>query len=307
LKFFYFLACNSEILSKFAFEIAILEKDEFMEDRKDFLGIQTIENVIKENYVYVVKTAFGYQLVHMKKKNIAIVMMLLLSAMGAMAQGVENRVGRFSVIPRIGVAIANLSDNSIFLATENNREVKSKSQAGFSGGLDVEYRATDYLGVSLGAYYARQGARWGDYEIAVNGDTGNNGIKKYTGVKDHHLNLDYVQVPLMLKAYVAPQFAIMAGAQVGFLCGDGKMLSEETDLEKDNKTGSTLYKESRDVESTYAAKKVNVSIPVGLSYEYLNVILDARYHIGLTKVNKVDAGDSKNKVFTFTVGYRFGL
>ncbi len=47
-------------------------------------------------------------------------------------------------------------------------------------------------------------------------------IKKYTGVKDHHLNLDYVQVPLMLKAYVAPQFAIMAGAQVGFLCGDGR-------------------------------------------------------------------------------------
>ena len=111
----------------------------------------------------------------------------------------------------------------------------------------------------------------------------------------------------MLKAYVAPQFAIMAGAQVGFLCGDGKMLSEETDLEKDHKTGSTLYKESRDVESTYAAKKVNVSIPVGLSYEYMNVILDARYHIGLTKVNKTDAGDSKNKVFTFTVGYRFGL
>lgn len=307
MKFFYFLACNSEILSKFAFEIAILEKDEFMEDRKDFLGIQTIENVIKENYVYVVKTAFGYQLVHMKKKNIAIVMMLLLSAMGAMAQGVENRVGRFSVIPRIGVAIANLSDNSIYLATENNREVKSKSQAGFLGGLDVEYRATDYLGVSLGAYYARQGARWGDYEMAVQGDAGNNGVKKYTGVKDHRLNLDYVQVPLMLKAYVAPQFAIMAGAQVGFLCGDGKMLSEETDLEKDNKTGSTLYKESRDVESTYAAKKVNVSIPVGLSYEYLNVILDARYHIGLTKVNKVGGGDSKNKVFTFTVGYRFGL
>lgn len=72
------------------------------------------------------------------KKNIAIMMLLLLSAMGAMAQGVENRVGRFSVIPRVGVTIANLSDNSIYLATENNREVKSKSQAGFSGGLDVE-------------------------------------------------------------------------------------------------------------------------------------------------------------------------
>ena len=96
----------------------------------------------------------------MMKKNIAIVMMLLLSAIGAMAQGVENPVGRFSVIPRIGVAIANLSDNSIYLATENGREVKSKYQTGFLGGLDVEYRATDYLGVSLGACYVRQGARW---------------------------------------------------------------------------------------------------------------------------------------------------
>ena len=233
------------------------------------------------------------------KKNIAIVMMLLLSVIGAMAQGEENPVGRFSVIPRIGVAIANLSDNSIYLTTENGREVKSKNQTGFLGGLDVEYRATDYLSVSLGACYVRQGARWGDYEMAENGNVVNNGIKKYTGVKNHHLNLDYVQIPLMLKAYVAPQF--------GFLCGDGKMLSEETELEKDNKTGSTLYKESREVESIYAAKKVNVSIPVGLSYEYMNVILDARYHIGLTKVNKEDAGDSKNKVFTFTIGYRFAL
>lgn len=241
------------------------------------------------------------------KKNIAIVMMLLLSAIEAMAQGEENPVGRFSVIPRIGVAIANLSDNSIYLTTENGREVKSKNQTGFLGGLDVEYRATDYLSVSLGACYVRQGARWGDYEMAENGNVVNNGIKKYTGVKNHHLNLDYVQIPLMLKAYVAPQFAIMAGAQVGFLCGDGKMLSEETELEKDNKTGSTLYKESREVESIYAAKKVNVSIPVGLSYEYMNVILDARYHIGLTKVNQIGAGDSRNKVLTFTVGYRFGL
>ena len=143
--------------------------------------------------------------------------------------------------------------------------------------------------------------------MAVDGNVANSGVKKYTGVKNHHLNLDYVQIPLMLKAYVAPQFAIMVGAKVGFLCGDGKMLSEETELEKDNKTGSTLYKDSRDVESTWAAKKVNVSIPVGLSYEYMNVILDARYHIGLTKVNKVDGGDSKNKVFTFTIGYRFAL
>lgn len=244
---------------------------------------------------------------YMKKKNIVILMLLLLSSIGTMAQSVENPVGRFSVIPRVGVAIANWSNNSLYLVEGNVEELKSKNQVGFLGGIDVEYRATDFLGVSLGAYYARQGCRWGDYEQVVDVNSGkSNDVRKYTGVKNRHLNLDYVNIPLMLKAYVAPQFAIMAGVQLGFLCGDGKLLSEETDLEKD-KTGSTMYKDSRDVENTWPAQKVDVSIPVGLSYEYMNVILDARYNIGLTKANDDNSGSSKNKVFTFTVGYRFTL
>ena len=49
---------------------------------------------------------------YMKKKNIVILMLLLLSSIGTMAQSVENPVGRFSVIPRVGVAIANWSNNS---------------------------------------------------------------------------------------------------------------------------------------------------------------------------------------------------
>ena len=244
---------------------------------------------------------------YMKKKNIAIMLLLLLSSIGAMAQSVESPIGKFSVIPRVGVSIANLSDNSLYLIGGNTEELKSKNQAGFLGGVDVEYRASEVLGVSLGAYYARQGARWGDYEQALDVNSGkSNDVRKYLGVKNRHLNLDYVNVPLMVKAYVAPQFAIMAGAQLGFLCGDGKMLSEETDLEKD-KTGSTMYKDSRDVENVWPTKKLDVSIPVGVSYEYMNVVLDARYNIGLTKTSDDDFSKSKNKVFTFTVGYRFTL
>lgn len=52
-------------------------------------------------------------------------------------------------------------------------------------------------------------------------------------------------------------------------------------------------------------KKVDFAIPVGISYEYMNVILDARYNIGLTKV--YDNIDGKNSVFTFSAGYRFSL
>ncbi len=33
-----------------------------------------------------------------------------------------------------------------------------------------------------------------------------------------------------------------------------------------------------------AFKSLDLSVPVGISYEYMNVCLDARYNIGVTKV-----------------------
>ena len=47
------------------------------------------------------------------------------------------------------------------------------------------------------------------------------------------------------------------------------------------------------------------AIPVGLSFENSNVVLDARYNIGVMKM--VDGDDTKNSVFQFTFGYKFSL
>lgn len=58
---------------------------------------------------------------------------------------------------------------------------------------------------------------------------------------------------------------------------------------------------------TICRHTVDLSIPVGASYEYMNVILDARYNFGLTNIYKIDAMKSKNRFFTITVGYRFNL
>ena len=72
------------------------------------------------------------------KKKIVIMMVLLLAVVGAKAQEVENPVGRFSVIPRIGVSLANWS--GLTLETLDGTSLESKYQAGFMGGADVEYR-----------------------------------------------------------------------------------------------------------------------------------------------------------------------
>lgn len=49
----------------------------------------------------------------------------------------ENPIGKFSVIPRVGVALSNWSNNSIYVSVALGDEIKSKNQAGFMAGADV--------------------------------------------------------------------------------------------------------------------------------------------------------------------------
>ena len=56
------------------------------------------------------------------------------------------------------------------------------------------------------------------------------------------------------------------------------------------------------------AKQVNTfdfAIPIGMSYEFNNFVLDARYNIGVTKVPKY--GDGYTNVLQLTIGYKFKL
>ena len=58
-------------------------------------------------------------------------------------------------------------------------------------------------------------------------------------------------------------------------------------------------------------QKFDFSIPVGISYQFkAPITIDARYQIGLTRLNKETfpgVKNSKNSVFTLTIGYKFAL
>ena len=60
--------------------------------------------------------------------------------------------------------------------------------------------------------------------------------------------------------------------------------------------------------------KTSFKIPVGLSYEISNFVIDARYNIPLSKFAKKEALESlgqkdnwKNGTLTLTIGYKFEL
>lgn len=167
-------------------------------------------------------------------------------------------------------------------------------------GLDVEYQITDILAVSAGAYYSQQGTKYDDIDEYHDVTT-----KKWQEVRNWKEHYDYVNIPVMLSAYVYKNLALKVGAQLG-INTNGKMEYTSIPFSR-TQSGEIQRGEIYKTENDILLKKVEFSIPVGISYEYMNVILDARYNIGVTNVNKYDVTTNRNSVFTFNVGYRFSL
>ncbi len=232
----------------------------------------------------------------MKKYFVLLMMALFVSS----AMKGQERVGTFSLIPKIGVSLANLSGEEIYY---NNAEIpaKGKYNARFVGGVEAVYQMLPMTSISIGVGYVQQGCRFSDFEIG-NPET----ISE--SWDDGRSRLDYIQCPLTINQYIAEGLAVKAGIQLGFLLNSDYSFSL-TPI-KHFPDGSIEYGKTEDmtIDQKDVMRSVDVSIPVGLSYEYLNVVLDARYHFSLTDIYKDKSWPSeKNKVFTITVGYKFNL
>ena len=183
------------------------------------------------------------------------------------------------VQPKVGLNIATLSD-------------ADKAITDLHFGIEAEYMVTDNFSLGLGAILSNQGAKYDYYELNANGEDSRN---KYT------VDLDYVHVPILASYYVLPGLAVKAGVQPGFkMRAKAKFDDRTIDLDELYKLGSVLAGEDIKV------SKFDLSIPVGVSYEYKNIVLDARYNWGLIKVMNV--GDAfYNRCFMVSLGYKLEL
>lgn len=143
---------------------------------------------------------------------------------------------------------------------------------GLAAGVEAEYLATDIFSVSAGLIYSMQGNKAKEEGVTLT------------------TKLDYINIPILANVYVTKGLAVKLGVQPAFNVSDKQKLS-----------GGKASVEAEDV----GAESFDFSIPVGLSYEYNNVVFDARYNFGVTNI--ADGGDSKNSVFQFTLGYKFAL
>lgn len=148
----------------------------------------------------------------------------------------------------------------------------SKMRVGLVAGAELGYQTSEANTVSVGLFYSQQGVKVGDNVTHKN---------------------DYLNIPVMTSYMLFPGFSIEAGLQPSFLVSaKGKDDTGESDL-KD------LY------------NKFDLSLPIGISYEFSKVVLEARYNIGLLKCYKDIEGPNgtmesktKNNVISFTIGYK---
>jgi len=158
-----------------------------------------------------------------------------------------------------------------FSAGDFNNTKDTKARVGMVVGPEFEYTLANRFSLALGINYSQQGAKQDKYDVTY--------------------KMDYLTVPIVANFYIVKGLAIKAGVQPGFNI-------------KSKMDATTVQADFED-----AVKKFDLSIPVGLSYEFRNIVLDARYNFGLTKMfdmNKVDL-NSKNLAFQLTLGYKFTL
>lgn len=222
-------------------------------------------------------------------------------AVSPVAFAQQPKAGTVSIIPRVGVSLANLPGDEI-LTGDAEMPYSPRYKAGFMGGVDVDYQFLPNLSGSIGVYYVQQGCRYDNGTTEIDGQQ-----SQYVGYSNWSTQLHYLNVPLLFNAYIGTGFAIKAGVQMGFALS-GKM--KYTEMEYTRTDEDVVYGKpvDREVSLNKMLSSVTLAIPVGVSYEFSNVIIDARYNIGLTGYGDIYGfKTSKNSVFCFSAAYRFAL
>lgn len=225
------------------------------------------------------------------KKKLLMAAVVMMTALSINAQG-RFEPGTFSLQPRVGLTGA-LITNMPSIRMPGIGRIEHDATGGFFAGVDAAYQVNNWFEVAAGINWAQAGSGWKDTDFNVDGVS--------MKVRDLKIKTSYINVPVTANIYIIEGFALKTGVQFGYLMS----ANLKGDIITDGMT-ETLDESCKD-----DFNKFDLSIPVGLSYEFDNhIVLDARYNIGLTKVNKEtdpDYKDGRSNSFVLTVGYKCDL
>lgn len=205
-------------------------------------------------------------------KKLLTLMVLIAITLSVQAQHEE---GDITIQPKIGVTISNMTDGD-------------KSKINLTYGVEFERFFTDQFSASLGIMFTNQGCKWNIYSL--------DGADNVSD--DMKLDIYYGTLPIMANYYVLPGLALKAGIQPAFRVKARIEFNGEK-MDFDNAIDAIFDGNDNKM------RTFDLSIPVGLSYEFKRVTFDARYNFGVTKLISNTDESIYNKVFIMTLGYKF--
>lgn len=208
------------------------------------------------------------------------IMMIAAMMIAAISANAQNEVGQITLQPKVGINLSTITGKTV-AGTE------SKAKVGLVAGVEGEYGVAENFSVTAAVLYSMEGAK---VKSTQNSDV---------AVK---ANLDYINIPILAQYYVIPGLAVKAGIQPAF------NVRKNVKVDLPSGIPAAYVDEVNDMADDVKGKikSFNLSIPVGLSYEYQSFVLDARYNIGVTKLAK-DSDEGRNSTFAITLGYKFAL
>jgi len=205
-------------------------------------------------------------------KRLFLAVSVLILSLGAFAQ---REVGVLTIQPKAGLNIAWYTNDD------------SDPRVGLAAGAEFEYQLTDMFSLSAGLIYSMQGATQTINSSELSNSNQNIKIKMTA-------QTDYINIPILANIYLTKGLALKFGIQPAFNINSSYSASAR---------GTSVSGSLADVGVNI--KSFDFAFPIGLSYEMRNIVTEARYNIGATKI--LDNSDIKNSVFQFTLGYKFRL
>ena len=257
----------------------------------------------------------------MKNMTLRLLAFMLVCGVMTNAGAQKREAGEWSIIPKVGVNLSKLTGDKIWLGADASNYVNSSYKLGYEGGVDVEYMVHDRIGVTVGAMYAMQSEKFKDYHIGEK-RAGSENLYEFSKFENTRVNFGFLNVPVKCNVYLTDNFALKAGVQLGFMLSAKFKYNVVSGLYDKLNPGNIIYYDAdgnpaqegsdvylaEEIDAKESYKHFDISIPVGFSYEYENVILEVQYRIGLSKLNLDGYADKlRSSVFSVTVGYRLGL
>lgn len=258
------------------------------------------------------------------KKTAMLLVATLITSMVATVYA-QDKVNAYSFKPYSGITLSRISGSPYSCNFE--------ARMGLTVGIEAEYAISPSWGITYGVAYSQMGAKDAfykedriPYHAFRNGQLVEDGINVIASSRNGTIRCDYVNIPVMAKLYLNPWVAISAGAQIGILVDDkitGRAIYDDrisgngfyvrrgyyTLISPYNSSFEFADEDGKamNYKIEYFAKQFDAGIPVGISLEYRNVCLDARYYAGLFNILKGSkTGKGFNRSLSITLGYRFG-